>query len=67
MKKALTTSLCLIALSPMMSNASVVDDVLKSYEAQGASNFSAQRGEAMWLILTIQANFVIVELVMEKT
>ena len=28
--------------------ASVVDDVLKTYEAQGAGPFSAQRGEQMW-------------------
>lgn len=32
----------------MATQASVVDDMLKSYQAEGASNFSAQRGEAMW-------------------
>lgn len=38
----------LLTIFVASANANVVDDVLKSYEAEGASNFSAKNGEAMW-------------------
>jgi len=42
-------SLLLASILPWSANAAVVDDVLKGYQANGASDFSAQRGEAMWM------------------
>lgn len=31
-----------------VAQADTVDDVLKGYQAQGAANFSAEKGKAMW-------------------
>ena len=31
-----------------VAQAATVDDVLKGYQAQGAANFSAEKGKAMW-------------------
>lgn len=31
-----------------LAQADTVDEVLKGYQAQGAGNFSAQKGQAMW-------------------
>lgn len=33
---------------PVLANATVLEDVLKGYQAEGAGSFSAERGEAMW-------------------
>ena len=49
MKNQLMVSLLLASILPWSANAAVVDDVLKGYQANGASDFSAQRGEAMWM------------------
>ncbi len=46
--KQIFVFLFLMAFSVAL-NAAVVDNILQTYESEGASNFSAQRGEAMWL------------------
>lgn len=39
----------LVALVALpVAQAATVDDVLKGYQAQGATNFSAEKGKAMW-------------------
>lgn len=38
----------LAVLALPLVQAATVDDVLKGYEAQGAGNFSAEKGKAMW-------------------
>src|SRR5574339_110132 len=38
--------LALLALP--VAQADTVDDVLKGYQSQGAANFSAEKGKAMW-------------------
>ncbi len=47
MKKMILATLCLTAL-PALASEIVVDQMLDSYREQGASDFSAARGKAMW-------------------
>lgn len=42
-------SLSLVVSQGALAAPTAVDDRLKEYTAQGASNFSAKNGEAMWL------------------
>jgi len=37
-----------LSIGASLAQAAVVDDLLKEYSAQGASNFSAANGEKMW-------------------
>ena len=46
MKKQLALALLLSGCAS--ANAAVVDDMLATYKATGAGNFSASKGEAMW-------------------
>ena len=49
MKKLILNGLFALTLGvTATASADVVDDVLKGYQAAGAGDFSAQRGEQMW-------------------
>lgn len=45
--KLLVAAACLI-LASQASSADVVDDMLSTYQAAGAKDFSASRGDALW-------------------
>jgi len=46
--KIVSAMACALVLISATAQASVVDDRLKAYQAEGATDFSAARGEKMW-------------------